>query len=188
MPHEAIGAPLIPDMEEAQHFLELLDSSATVWVFQTFDDSDEKRPSLTRAPSGSLAQLWAELVALNALGAGVFVTINEIEPGKPRRAEFARRVRALFIDLDDPARFGDVRSKILQYGPLPSIVTQTSRGKFHIYWLVNGCPLENFKAAQRRLIELFGTDPNVCDLPRVMRLPGFIHRKGPPFLSRIVTL
>jgi hypothetical protein len=188
MPHEAIGAPLMPDMEEAQHFLELLDSSATDWVFQTFDDSDDKRPSLTRTIYGSLRERGAMLESLNALGAGVFVTINEIEPGKPRRAEFARRVRALFIDLDDPARFGDVRSKILQYGQLPSIVTETSLGKFHFYWLVNDCPIELFKPAQQQLIGLFGTDASVCDLPRVMRLPGFIHRKGPPFLSRIVTL
>ena len=26
------------------------------------------------------------------------------------------------------------------------------------------------------------------DLPRVLRLPGFIHRKGAPFLSRIVAI
>jgi hypothetical protein len=179
---------LTPDVEEARRFLELLDSGATEWVFQTFDDSDEKRAWLTRTFYGSLHERWTELEQLNAAGAGVFVTINEIEPGKPRRAEFARRVRALFIDLDEPARFTDVWSNILQYGQLPSIVTQTSPGKFQIYWLVNNCPLELFKAAQQQLAALFGTDRAVCDLPRVLRLPGFVHRKATPFRSKLVDL
>jgi hypothetical protein len=179
---------LTAEVEEAERFLELLDSGATEWVFQTFDDSDEERAQLTRTLHGSLDECWAKLEQLNAAGAGVYVTINEIEPGKPRRTKYTRRVRALFIDLDDPAQFDDVRSKILKCGLPPSIVTQTSPGKFHIYWLVNDCPLELFKAAQQRLIELFGTDRNVCDLPRVMRLPGFIHRKEMPFRSKLADL
>jgi len=31
-----------------------------------------------------------------------------------------------------------------------------------------------------------GSDPKVCDPPRVMRVPGFIHRKGAPFVSCVV--
>jgi hypothetical protein len=36
------------------------------------------------------------------------------------------------------------------------------------------------------LIARFASDPRVHDLPRVMRLPGFFHRKGEPFMVRIV--
>src|SRR3546814_12207969 len=34
---------------------------------------------------------------------------------------------------------------------------------------------------------MFAGDPKVHDKPRVMRLPGFLHRKSVPFLSRLVT-
>ena len=45
------------------------------------------------------------------------------------------------------------------------------------------CPLDEFKERQVLLAEMFDGDPKVCDLPRVMRLPGFLHQKGEPFLS-----
>jgi hypothetical protein len=46
---------------------------------------------------------------------------------------------------------------------------------------------ENFKRTQQRLAQLFESDPSVCDLPRVMRLPGFPHQKDPnnPFVTQI---
>lgn len=53
---------------------------------------------------------------------------------------------------------------------------------------MTGCELAQFGPAQKALAEKFGGDPSVHDLPRVMRLPGFLHRKGEPFCSRIVSL
>jgi Primase C terminal 2 (PriCT-2) len=41
---------------------------------------------------------------------------------------------------------------------------------------------------QLALAELFDSDPEVCDLPRVMRPPGTWHQKGEPFQSRIHAL
>lgn len=44
-----------------------------------------------------------------------------------------------------------------------------------------------FERAQRTLAAHFNTDPSVCDLPRVLRLPGLFHLKNPaqPFLVRL---
>jgi hypothetical protein len=42
-----------------------------------------------------------------------------------------------------------------------------------------------FTPFQKGLAAVLGTDPNVHDLPRIMRVPGFMHWKGAPFLSRI---
>jgi hypothetical protein len=48
-------------------------------------------------------------------------------------------------------------------------------------------PKGDFKTAQKRLAAYYGTDPKVCDLPRVMRLAGTLHLKDParPFLIAI---
>src|SRR5262249_40393037 len=64
--------------------------------------------------------------------------------------------------------------------------TETSHGKWHLYWVLRDCQLEQFQPLQRRLIKFYGSDKQVNDLPRVMRVPGFYHRKGAPFLSRLV--
>jgi hypothetical protein len=47
-------------------------------------------------------------------------------------------------------------------------------------------PLDRFKPFQRELAHVFGGDPSVCNLSRVMRVPGFLHQKGEPFLSRVL--
>jgi hypothetical protein len=71
----------------------------------------------------------------------------------------------------------------------PDIITETSPGKYHVFYLVDYVPLSeaHFKKTQQTLAKLFEGDPKVCDLARVMRLPGFPHQKDPsnPFVTRI---
>jgi len=68
-----------PNLAEAAHFLKLLDPEATEFTFQTFDDNaDRDDKSLVRVLHGSLEQLAARLSRLNAKGAGIFITINEL--------------------------------------------------------------------------------------------------------------
>jgi hypothetical protein len=155
--------------------------------FQTFDDSLRKNPGLARTLHGSLDSLYQQLAALNERGAGVFFTVNEVRPGMPRRAENVTKVRAFFADNDKPARRHLVEAEIAKRGCNPSIVVESSPGKTHYYWLTDDCPLTSFTIIQKGLVAALGTDPSVCDLPRVMRLPGFWHRKGAPFLVRMVT-
>ena len=47
-------------------------------------------------------------------------------------------------------------------------------------------PLDRFKSFQRELAHTLGGDPSVCNLSRVMRVPGFLHQKSEPFLSRVL--
>ena len=49
-------------------------------------------------------------------------------------------------------------------------------------------PLVGFSELQKALAAEFSGDPKVHDLPRVMRLPGFLHRKGQPFQCRVVSV
>jgi Primase C terminal 2 (PriCT-2)/RepB DNA-primase N-terminal domain len=186
-----------PDRKQAERFLALLGGGTGLFSFQTFDDNGErskahaavnalrkkqgKRPlpsPFARVLHGTLSQHWNELCRLNARGAGVYVTVNETD-GKGRKAENIVRVRALFVDLDG--------APLPQHGPKPHIVVETSPGHWHAYWRVNDVALDQFAGKQRALIALHSGDPVVCDLPRVMRLPGFYHCKGKPRLVRVVS-
>lgn len=192
---------------EAERFLSLLDPTATGFTFQTFDDNKARKDasiakrrdinakrkakglepwqsnpdSFAHVFNGPLDRHWKELCSLNSKGAGVFVTINETD-GEGRKSENVERVRALFDDLD-----GAPLEPVLRSETPPHIVVQSSPGKFHAYRLVTGIKLDQFSALQQALAKRFGGDPKVCDLPRVMRLPGFVHHKTDPVLVRIVS-
>jgi len=169
-----------PDMDQAAKFLEKLDPQATSWTFQTFDDNPARKDqSLARKLHGTLEEHAATMADMQALGAGVFVTVNETDL-KGRKVENITRVRAFFLDLDgaplDPVREWEE----------PHILCETSPGRYHTFWLVNDCPLDAFRQVQKDLIETFGGDDCIHDLPRVMRLPGFWHLKGDPYMVRMI--
>jgi hypothetical protein len=179
---EAGDPPRHVDITQAKRFLECLDPIAQSFSFQTFDDdSERKSEKLAKVRHGTLGRHAYELIQLNKAGAGVFVTVNETN-GTGRKAENITRVRAVFVDLD-----GSPLQPVMRHNLEPHIVVESSPEKWHCYWLIDGLYLEDFRAVQLELIKLFDADPVVHDLPRVMRLPGFIHRKASPFRSRIVS-
>ena len=165
--------------EDAQKFLDLL-APQSHFTFQTFDDSKAKRTWLAKILHGTLTEHFQELKSLNRQGAGIFVTINETD-GKGRKASNITRVRAAFVDLD-----GAPIEPVLSDPMPPHLVVESSTGKYHAYWMLDFLPLESFKLIQQALAKRFNGDKAVCDLPRVMRLPGFLHQKGAPFQSAIV--
>jgi replicative DNA helicase len=168
------------DLKQASEFLTLMAEGEPV-TFQTFDDRGKDR-SLATIHHGDLDHCAKELQRLNARGAGVFFTVNYTD-GKGRQAENITGIRALFGDLD-----GAPLQPVIDCGIDPHCIVETSPGKWHAYWLVADVALAQFKPLQQAIARRFGGDPKVCDLPRVMRVPGFIHRKGSPFLSRIVAI
>lgn len=152
-------------------------------TFQTFDDdADRKARSLAQILHGTVESCASSLHALNKRGAGVFWMVNHGD-GKGRSTENVTRVRALFLDLD-----GAPLQAVLAAGAEPHAVVESSPGRWHVYWRVSGCSLAQFPPAQKALAAKFGGDRTVHDLPRVLRLPGFQHRKGEPFTSSIVSL
>jgi hypothetical protein len=84
------------------------------------------------------------------------------------------------VDLD-----GSPLGPVITSLPTPHVIVDSSPGKWHAYWLVTGVVLGDFTALQKDLAARFGGDPSVHDLPRVMRLPGFFHRKADPFMVRV---
>lgn len=180
-------------LAEALKFLEALDPNGN-FTFQTFSESHDaklryisgsgrnRRDQLARAVNGSLERHLRSLVEKNRKGAGVFVMVNEGD-GKGRRQRNVARVRAVFADFD-----GTDPTPALEATPPPHLVVQSSENGYHAYWRVNDCGLEEFKPVQGQIATAFGSDPRVCDLPRVMRLPGFYHQKGTPFRSRLIEI
>lgn len=148
--------------------------------FQTFDDSQNKHANLARTKHGNAASLLGWLQGFNEAGAGVFWTVNETDSTGRREANIIR-VRACFLDLD-----GSPLAPVLSAGLRPHAVVESSPGKWHVYWKLSDCGRDTFKPLQQALNLRFGGDPKVCDLPRVLRLPGFLHQKDKPFLSRLI--
>lgn len=164
---------------EAQRFLAALGDGTH--TFQTFADA-RKNARLARVLHGTFAEHADKLADLNGRGAGVFVAVNETD-GHGRKAENVTGIRAYFADLDG-APLEPVRAAPLR----PHCTVESSPGRWHAYWLVSDAPLATFKMVQRAIAARFGSDPAVCDLPRVMRIPGYLHLKAEPFQSRIVEL
>lgn len=149
----------------------MLDPNTKDFCFRTFDDIRERAsPNLKGKFNGTLKEHFNLLRLKSSLGAGVFVVINE----GGQSAEEITRVRYAFVDTD-----GAPLEPIVKALP-PQMVIQSSPGKYHVYWRAADVPLEEFGAIQRAAIAKFGTDKQVNDLPRVMRLPGFDHQKEAP--------
>lgn len=165
---------------EAERFLALLDESAEAFCFRTFADSGD---GTGRKYSGNLDTVAGDLRADNDKGRGVFVVINE---GGQKDSDIVR-IRAVFADFDKVPLPDHFEFE-------PHIIVESSRGKYHAYWLTDGLDVAQFKTLQKHIAARYGSDTSVCNPSRVMRVPGFIHRKpadseghdGEPFQTCII--
>lgn len=159
------------DIGEAKKFLKMLDSGTDIFTFQCFHPDRKKPPS--NIIHGSMDRLAEELATYNSTGYGVYVTVNETD-GLGRKIKNINRIRAVWQE-DDDGWSGDLPLK-------PSIVVNTSVGKYHRYFLLNDkdrvCKIK-FDQVQRSLVEYYGSDKNAWDVTRVLRVPGFYNTKSP---------
>lgn len=185
-----------PDDDEAQNLYEIENRTA-----KSGRSSTVRRWRMAGVPNSSgktrmvseVAEQWGPFT-LNQLSetpykwtnlarAGVFFCVNVLVDGAERRkTEYVARVAAVWLDLDGaplPEKF-----------PIePTAIVESSAGKYHVYWAVKDVALAEFRTFQQILARLYGGDTQVCDLPRVMRLPGYFHSKRDPAqLVKLVTL
>ena len=137
------------------------------------------RRSTAKRLTGTPDDTFNALDELNQSGYDIFVTINETD-GKDIKGANITRVRALFADFD-----GSPLSNLDRIPLKPSFTVNTSPDKHHAYWLIDDCPLDQFKPMQQKLAQILDSDPAVCDLGRIMRVPGFYHLKGDQFMVTI---
>lgn len=163
----------MPNLDEAQRFLALLDESVSLHTFQTFDDKrDRKNPDLIRLEHGDLEAKFSALTELNNRGAGVYISVQEMD-GTGRKIDCLKRIRAIFQEDD-----GEGKDLPLE----PHIVVNTSPGKYHRYILVDDLNQDEFAAVMEVIVSQYGGDRNAMDVARVLRLPGFSnHKYGSPY-------
>jgi hypothetical protein len=173
------------DISLAVKFLRLLDAEAAktgCFTYQTFHDTEakEKDPSLAHIIPGPAR---SQLLELHERGAGIYVTVNETADKAIRRDANIIRIRAVWREADA----ADLPELPIE----PSLIVETSPGHFHEYFLVaDDWPADeqgraDFKAVMERMVKAYGSDPGAKDLPRVLRVPGFWHRKHEPHLVHI---
>src|SRR5262245_58627453 len=100
-----VAKPAI-DLAQARAFLYLLDPTASLFTFQTFDDVEDadghKRNDkrLAKIFHGTLDQVAPKLADLQCRGAGVFVCVNATD-GRGRKTANITRIRAVWRELDE---------------------------------------------------------------------------------------
>jgi hypothetical protein len=186
-----VPLPLI-DPTQAAMQLSILGSGSD--TFQILD-GDKKRndPRLRKILHGTLEQVYPSLVSWQRQGGAVYVCINQTN-GRGRKDRDILRVRAYGADLD-----GAPLSNIGRLRLWPAVVIESSPGRYWAVYPISDMPViesdeqrelakKNFDDTQERLAALFGSDPKVINLSRVMRLAGFENKKDPakPFMARIL--
>lgn len=109
-------------------------------------------------------------------------------------AEHCREMPFLFADIDFKTFNGGedkARARLEGFSLVPSIVVN-SGGGLHCYWMLDK-PIQNayesreqLKAALLGIAQAVGGDPQVCEVARVMRLPGSLNHKYTP--ARLVRI
>ena len=163
-------------------------------TFQTFTDySPKSNPDpLARILFGCLEDLAEELEHLNDQGAGIFVSVNPTAGGRKKANITA--LRGWHSDLDQKDATESFAPELLPIKPTMMVMTPNG---WHPYWL-SAVPMPCEDQARRGeheaelkaiclALKAYGADKRATDVSRVLRLPGYFHRKGTPRLVELVT-
>ena len=164
------------DKGAASRHVELLTGSANTPVcVRLLHDSDKSQPA--RKLEGTIADLWPEIEDAQSRGFGAFIVVNE---GGNTDAEITN-IRAVFVDADGiPEPY--------EWHVEPDMIVRRDSSHWHAYWVLadkETYPVSKFRRDQLMLAKWYGTDPSICNLSRVMRLPGTLHQKGTPVLVTV---
>lgn len=148
------------------------------WQIFRDDQEAEIHPEILH---GTWQELYEGLRQRNEAGAGVYYTVNGTD-GQGRSAANITEIRAWYTDIDglptDDLKRGAIR-RLLEHQLSPSCIVVTRNGVHAIWYAVPGEPVdkEHYRETEEGLIRYWGGDPSAKDLSRVLRAPGFFHRK-----------
>lgn len=181
------------DIKQAQDFLYNFDENLNI-TFQLFDDTKVSQSALryTGHFTNNLTNpdCIQYLIDANKAGCGVYFMVNEGD-GKGRSEHNVTSLRCLAIDLD-----GAPLEPVLNCPVVPHYVIESSRGRYQCYWLIEPVAIKDFESFdvakqsfatwQIALARLFHADESIRDLPRVLRVPSFYHRKDSPYKVQVL--
>ena len=163
-------------------------------TFQTFTDVKPKPnpDTLAKVLHGSLDDHAEELERLSRAGAGVFVNVNGTD-GKGRKKANVTQGRAWWADLDAKDAWEQLDLSTLPLAP--TMVVKTPGGS-HLYWTaLEPMPFmdeprrSEHEAEVKAIAEAlkpYGCDRLVCDVSRVLRVPGYHHQKAEPRMVELL--
>jgi len=158
-------------------------------TFQVFKDHDTAH-GYAHQLHGTLEEHHDTLQRLNENGMGVFFTVNQTD-GKGRKAENIVKVRAYICDIDDAPTPKEKLDKVLTLikAELPPSAIVESKNGLHCYWYAaagENVDAREYALTNQHLIKRFGGCVQSKDIARVLRVPGYHHRKDPndPFLVK----
>jgi hypothetical protein len=88
-------------------------------------------------------------------------------------------VKRVYVDADENG--AQAVDRILKSGkvPTPTVVLESSPGKFQMIWNTTGLTQETAEPLMRAMAEEFQADKAVAEVARVLRIPGFRNLKYP---------
>ena len=158
-------------------------------TFQVFPDSKDTEGH-AEILHGTLEEKHDELKALNERGMGVFFTVNQTD-GQGRKASNITRVRSYICDIDDTPDVQEKFHRLLEVtrSPTPPSAIVESKNGLHVYWYAKDeqdIDPRAYSRVNQHLITRFRGCAQSKDIARVLRVPGFMHRKevDNPFLVK----
>lgn len=116
----------------------------------------------------------------NEQNRGIFFVVNY---GGHEDSDITR-INAQFVECDT-ASIQTQLERIEAFPLPPSIIVRTKKS-LHTYWLMKSADVLRFRTVQKALIAEFDGDKACCNESRVLRLPGFEHRKGELFMVECI--
>lgn len=166
-------------------------TEAPVYICSLANDrNDEREPSERRVSTRDADDIAKFVTKWDRPRRGLFFCVGTVKAGQRRAKENIVEVIGLHADIDlkdiSDTR-SDVEHKLAQLRLPPSVLVFSGHG-IHAYWLFKEAitlsdgnaresEIERVEQALRLLADLVGGDPQVCEISRLMRLPGTHNTK-----------
>jgi len=90
------------------------------------------------------------------------------------------RINAQFVE-NDKLSIEEQYKKLMDFPLEPSLIVKTQKS-LHSYWLIKNGSVDKFRNIQTKLAKYFDGDKTIVNESRVLRIPGFYHRKNEPVM------
>lgn len=167
--------------ESYQQFIDALYEPTDVMGLALISPNGNVQHSFVEASKANEREFFDALTKLNE-NFNIYAAMNPFKPemvgqSKGRTKENVAEVKRLYVDADENG--AQAVDNILRSGkvPQPTVVLESSPGKFQMIWNTTGLTQETAEPLMRALADEFHTDRAVAEVARVLRIPGFRNLK-----------